>query len=334
MVPNSLSDPKYGKGINLIFDFPSLQTNLLNKLHEKKYINTNKLKGMQYQFEIFTSFDIEANPIDYIRKNIKQQDLSTKDENELKNYLKALEEESKLNAHRVIKDLYSTSASVLLELKNLYTNPNDTIDNFCSQMIKQGTSINEKFLNDSICKKPLRNVVSVHCIIEQFYFKYYSEKLLRPEFKDISQEKEIKDIITCIKRNDRAYPGIEVIRTALSKFMIRCGAGELDFASLLANYVFRDDFWPEGKLENEKKNLKEIITVDLDAGDGGEKKVKRFEIFIGSAFEFYRQLSDNSRGDGGSVLKTLPNKPAAPVKKTLVPPKGMGGLKSSTVQKK
>ncbi|OMJ76697.1 hypothetical protein SteCoe_23856 [Stentor coeruleus] len=281
LVKYYISNPEYGQGNDIFYDFDKIQNAILVEICKKKLINPEKLNFMHYQFELLNFTGENSSIITSIRANIKQEPLNAETVRMFERFFGNLYDEKRAIYPSELKNLYSSMDSVLISLKGNRENPYEKISDFCTKLIIGRTRQLSVYITDQVyilAKTELKNVINAYNIIESKYFEKFCKDKLKDKYKEKNQEEDIKMLIKDIASHKPLQcPELIDIRDAVMRFIIRCSAAELETKQPLTYYIKRPDFWCEDISDDKLDKLVE--------------ELKEKNIAISSCFHLYSSLN-------------------------------------------
>jgi hypothetical protein len=269
-----INNPNYGAGCEIIFDFDKLQNAILMEVSKKKFISISKLQFIHYQFELINLN--ESSIINDIRKNIKQEDLSTEKINVYKKFLSNMQKERPLEYSKNLRLIYSSMDNVMLYLKGRKEEKSRFLSTFCQQARSNRLSNYLTENNNPIGSTELKYIISVYNLIEVEYFQYFCNEMLSEKYKNEEQKFAISQFL--LRLENEKYPSVIELRDAVMRFLIRYSMANLNLNHYLSYYISRKDLW------REDLSYDKILCV--------EKEIHSRKIVISSSYCFYRLLNE------------------------------------------
>ncbi|CAG9325375.1 unnamed protein product [Blepharisma stoltei] len=241
----SFSNPIYGKGREIIYDFERMQKLLTKKLLLAKMIDTTRLDLIQYQFELLNTTSEESGLLLEIKEIIPQKALGAESLHSIELFFSELERSARMNYSMALKDIYTSFNYVICYLRYSKGKNDYSIRDFCKELNSSGISTH---LKDStrISEIKLEYVISLYQIVEARYFPF-TKGFINPEYKQVDKanlvEASIVELINMCDQRPQFYPTKFQIEDALMRFIIRNSTADLQPGDKLSTYISRYDFW-------------------------------------------------------------------------------------------
>ena len=250
------TNPAYGSGQDISFDFSSLETAAISPLKHCYYLDTSSLTFIQYHLELMNFQGKESGLISSLREKIGENE----DEKTFKEWLKAvMYKENKTQGERFGSYLRAVTGElemVMCLLKSDRFSRNEELKAACERLEVvryAGTLLDSGDLG----KVEVRHIVCLYDYLEVLYFPYMTQ-YVQLQFKDADDSglaKRTTDRVMTAAENGETLPYFEDIEKAYMKMIMRCLTADLKASDPQSLYIAKGDFWPSGTSEEAIENL-------------------------------------------------------------------------------
>lgn len=239
------TNPAYGLGLDLAFDFSTLQTAVIAPLKHCYYLDTSSLKFVQYHLELLSLQGAESGLIATLRDHIGENG----DVLSFSEWLKAIMyREQKSKGERLgpyLRELIGELEVLMCVLKPERINRSETIKSACERLAV--TKHCPKLLGGlDLASIELRLVVSLYEELEELYFPFMAQ-YVQTKYKEEDKTGVVERTVGRVMGeafSGTELPKVEDIEKAIMKLIIRCLSADLRPTDPLSLYLPRPDFWP------------------------------------------------------------------------------------------
>lgn len=239
------TNPAYGLGMDLAFDFSALQTAVIAPLKNCYYLDTSSLKFVQYHLELFSLQGAESGLIATLRDHIGEN----RDVLSFNEWLKAtMYREQKSKGERFgpyLRELIGELEILMCLIKSERISRSETIKSACERLAV--TKHCPKLLEGlDLASVELRLVVSLYEELEELYFPFMTQ-YVQTKYKEEDRTGVVERTVDRVMNeafSGTELPNVEDIERAMMKLIIRCLTADLRPTDSLSIYLPRPDFWP------------------------------------------------------------------------------------------
>lgn len=246
---------EYGKGVELVFNFERLQELLHRVFAKGKFLTTNNISFIHYQFEMLCSVSDTSDLISRIRSMVKQEEIPIEEAKRVVRNAVGTNETKEEQALELL-EIYEGLERLMCFLKHSSIAADTSIQSFAAE--HSSLELSSRLVQSTtLSQLPLSCIVSLFEILEIELFPTIQAHV-RAEYKSKSTETSqvIKEI------NWASLPSVEAARCAVLRLAVRLlVSGDLDSSQPLALYIVRPDFWnktSEKYIEAFAEQLKDI----------------------------------------------------------------------------
>jgi hypothetical protein len=239
------TNPAYGLGLDLAFDFSALQTAVLAPLKHCYYLDTSSLQFIQYHLELLNLQGTESGLIATLRDRIGPNE----DNTAFSEWLKAtMYREHKSQGERFgsyLRTLIGELEVLMCVLKSERINRTETFKSVCDRLA-MAKHCPVLLAGLDLASTEVRHVVSLYEELEELYFPRMKE-YVQKEYKEEDQTGMVERTVARVMSdafNGKELPEPEDIEKAIMKLIIRCLTADLRPTDFISLYIPRPDFWP------------------------------------------------------------------------------------------
>lgn len=263
----SASDPTYGKGISIYYDFEAIQFNLILKIIGKKLLSQNisHYQNVKFTGEVFSVQSRSSSHITDLRRLGLTDPIPNL--NDIQEKFKQIEASS-AKFYSVLRQVLGSLEKLMIFYKNLAVSK-ITIADYV-KMFKFNAISPHIEADEPIKSYDIGVIVSLYEWVETINTPY-TWRIIPNVFKLKSltdnDKKELDSLFKQIKEEKdtaRTMPTIQDIATAISRFAARClvldDENEPYFKphqDIMEWIVERDDVWPHSLMNEERVNLRQ-----------------------------------------------------------------------------
>ncbi|CAF3970527.1 unnamed protein product, partial [Rotaria sp. Silwood1] len=238
---------EYGKTKEVIYDYDEIEARLCNRINRIRSIDTANFNYFNYQFELYHQ-DISI--FNDIRRNIKQEQLSTDEKVKLQQYLR----NTKLDD---VRQFLGSLDYVFTYYRHATGRPTtSTLKESVKALIHNTSHLHSYILNE---KQPFANiqlkyVINLYELIEELVFDEVMKNYVKQELTtDVCvNEEEKENIIGQFIRSTYMLDNIpqqlkdpRVWLSVLKRLIIRVITANIDLNVPMQIYIERTDLWNE-----------------------------------------------------------------------------------------
>ncbi|UJR36511.1 hypothetical protein I4U23_029232 [Adineta vaga] len=237
---------QYGKSQDIIYDFEEIELTLRNMIGCLPLIDTEKLRFLNYQFELYSENTALINDV---RRRIKQELFKENERMKLKNLINSMQNDDMLHYLGSLDYVFT----YLRNMDDGITNESVTIQTFVEKYIRSSAC-----LNDHVLQRPpfavihLKYIIDLYELIEESVFdhvvRHFVKATLTEESFDIDQRNTLvkqfsemtfkKETIALSLRDIHAWIGI------LKRLMVRVLSNvNVSLDVPIQIYLERTDLW-------------------------------------------------------------------------------------------
>jgi hypothetical protein len=237
---------QYGKSKDIIFDYEEIEITLRNMIGCLPLIDTEKLRFLNYQFELYSE---NTSLINDVRRSIKQEFLKEDERIKLKNLINSIQNDDILHYLGSLDYVFT----YLRNIDEETTNNSMTIQTFVEKYIRSSAC-----LNDNVVHRPpfatinLKYIIDLYELIEESTFdqvlRHYVKQNLAEESFSTEQRKTLikefsdltfkKETISTSLQNIQSWIGI------LKRLMVRVLSNtNVSLDVPIQIYLERTDLW-------------------------------------------------------------------------------------------
>ncbi|CAF3343766.1 unnamed protein product [Rotaria socialis] len=252
---------KYGKSKDIIYDYEEIEITLRNMISCLPLIDTEKLRFLNYQFELYSE---NTSLINDVRKRIRQESLTQNEKIKLKNLINSMQNDDVLHYLGSLDYVFT----YLRNIDDETTNNMLTIQSFVEKYVRSSVC-----LNDNVLQRPpfatinLKYIIDLYELIEEIAFdqvlRHYIKQNLTEEFfkseerlniiKQFSDFTFRKETIASSLQNIHSWIGI------LKRLMVRVLSNvSVSLDVPIQIYLERTDLWTGNITEGD------IQTIDVN----------------------------------------------------------------------
>jgi hypothetical protein len=243
---------QYGKSKDIIYDYEEIEITLRNMIGCLPLIDTEKLRFLNYQFELYSE---NTSLINDVRKHIKQEFLKENEKIKLKNLINSMPNDDILHYLGSLDYVFT----YLRNIDEETTNNSITIQTFVEQYIRSSAC-----LNDNVLQRPpfatinLKYIIDLYVLVEECAYdkvlRHYIKQNLTEESFSNDQRKNIikqfsdmtykKGTISSSLQNIHSWIGI------LKRLIVRVLSNvNVSLDVPIQIYLERTDLWTENITE-------------------------------------------------------------------------------------
>ena len=249
---------QYGKGKDMIYDYEEIEITLRNLISGLQLIDTEKMRFLNYQFELYSE---NTSLINDVRSRVKQEPLKDNERSKLKNLLAGMQNDELLHYLGSLDYVFT----YLRNIDDEANNPSLTIQAFVEKYIRSNAS-----LNDHVVQRPpfatihLRYIISLYELIEESAFDqvlrhYVKQGLAEESFSAEQQELRISEFSKNSYRNPRTSAPLQTIDPwigILKRLMVRVLSNvNVSLDVPIQMYLERTDLWTGDITENDLQSF-------------------------------------------------------------------------------
>ncbi|CAF4175985.1 unnamed protein product, partial [Rotaria sordida] len=242
---------EYGKTKEVIYDYDEIETRLCNRINRIRSIDTENFNYFNYQFELYHQ---EVSLFNDIRRNIKQEQMSTDEKTKLQQFLK----NTKMND---VRQFLGSLDYVFTYFRHATGRPpTSTLKESVKVLIHNTSHLHSYILNE---QQPFGNiqvkyVINLYELIEELVFdeimKNYVKQELTTDVCINEEEKEniIGQFICSTYMLDNIPQQLKDPRVWLSvlkRLIIRVITANIDLNVPMQIYMQRTDLWNEDLIQ-------------------------------------------------------------------------------------
>lgn len=220
----AVNSPEYGSGAEVAYDWSALEKQVRSAMEQAVWVDTKQLKMMVYLGEFLSPVSEHSAALIEVRLKVPQQPLSP----ELSQLLGKREKQELRRLLGLLEQAFLT----LLARDCCATAPISTLlEQDCAYPVLTST--------------PVKCIVALYERLEDLAFPS-----LRPSFP-LTSSPHIPAIAKVIVTNRQLYEGLGEIKTAIRRFLLRCGGSRgVDEAKAASEVIGRGDYWSESVEES------------------------------------------------------------------------------------
>ncbi len=237
---------QYGKSKDIIYDYEEIEITLRNMIGCLPLIDTDKLRFLNYQFELYSE---NTSLINDVRKRIKQEFLKENERIKLKNLINSMPNDDILHYLGSLDYVFT----YLRNIDEETTNNSITIQTFVEQYIRSSAC-----LNDNVLQRPpfatihLKYIIDLYELIEESAFDqvlrhYIKQNLTEESFSPVQQRTLVGDFskMTFEKKTislslQNIHPWIGILKRLIVRVLSNINVS-LDVPIQI--YLERTDLW-------------------------------------------------------------------------------------------
>ncbi|CAF4176985.1 unnamed protein product, partial [Rotaria sp. Silwood2] len=245
---------QYGKSRDIIYDYEEIEITLRNMISCLPLIDTEKLRFLNYQFELYSE---NTSLINDVRTRIKQESLKQNEKAKLKNLVNGMQNDDILHYLGSLDYVFT----YLRNIDSETTNDSLTIQSFVENYIRSSVC-----LNDNVLQRPpfatvnLKYIIDLYELIEETAFdkvlRHYIKQNLTEELFAIEQRQSLirkfsdmtfkKETIAPSLKNINSWIGI------LKRLMVRVLSNvNVSLDAPIQIYLERTDLWTGNIIESD-----------------------------------------------------------------------------------
>jgi len=168
-IERGLSDPRYGMGLEVFYDFEQINKDIYAQFIQKKYVNWEKIRKVIFHGETFCE---ESLLLEEVQANLPQQSIANSI-NELKQFFDAKKKETKSDYGDFLRKIYISLETILIYAKNAkISDPTITLKDFSKSLNTKKIYL-DIFGESLIAEFSLENIIELYEYVEKNYFPYY-----------------------------------------------------------------------------------------------------------------------------------------------------------------
>jgi hypothetical protein len=251
---------QYGKGKDIIYDYEEIEMTLRNMISSLVLIDTDKLRFLNYQFELYGQ---NTSLINDVRARVKQQQLTNDDRDKLHRLVLGMNNDDILNYLGSLDYVFTYLRNSVSE----NASPTTTIQTFVEHHIHSHAC-----LNDSVLRRPpfstiqLQYIIDLYEMIEENAFDQVLRAYVKKELvEETFNEEERERVLTVFSRKTfqketiaETLKSIESWISMLKRLMIRVLNANISLDVPLQLYLERTDLW------SDRVNDADLATFQVD----------------------------------------------------------------------
>ncbi|CAF1340047.1 unnamed protein product [Adineta steineri] len=250
----------YGKGKDIIYDYEEIEMTLRNMISSLVLIDTDKIRFLNYQFELYGE---NTSLINDVRARIKQQQLPIDERTKLKYLLIKMNNDDILNYLGSLDYVFTYLRNSVLENATEIT----TIQTFVEYHIHSYTCLNENILRrPPFSLIQLQFIIDLYEMIEEHAFDqvlrtYVKKELVEETFTDEEQQRVLTIFSQKTFENEKIADTLKDIDNwiaMLKRLMIRVLNANVSLETPLQLYLERTDLW------NDRVSYIDLETFQVD----------------------------------------------------------------------
>ncbi|CAM2726708.1 unnamed protein product [Rotaria socialis] len=238
---------QYGKGRDIIYDYEEIEITLRNMISSLALIDTEKLRFLNYQFELYGE---NTSLINDVRARIKQQQMTNDERIKLQRLLRAMSNDDILNYLGSVDYVFTYLRNSVPETASETT----TIQTFVENHIHSYAC-----LNDNILSRPpfstiqLQYIIDLYETIEENAFDkvlraYVKKELTEETFTDEERERVRREFSRMTFEKEtiaKTLKSVDSWISMLRRLMIRVLNANISLDVPLQLYLERTDLWSD-----------------------------------------------------------------------------------------
>jgi len=272
----SHSNPDYGRGCEVLYDYQELETHLSEQLQDPVLLAVDPLRLVQYQFELQNLDSSESSVISELRALIPQKVLTNETGQGLFRTLMSVRDRAGFDFPKELRRIYSSLEYLLSCLKTIQGDL--TLSALCSHLDPAKV---HPVLSSDLGRLGLEYIVGIYEEVEERYFPYL-RSFVRREYVREMDRIAMGEVVKRVEEwsSSEENVSLPVLRQVVLRLISRCLTGEANPSLYLEMYITRPDFWPEDVGEAERLEFAHLLeTVPLACSlqlyDGLAEAVKR-----------------------------------------------------------
>ncbi|CAF4279596.1 unnamed protein product [Rotaria sp. Silwood2] len=238
---------EYGKTKEIIYDYDEIETRLCNRINRIQSINTENFNYFNYQFELYHQ---EVSLFNDIRRNIKQEQISTDEQAKLQQYLRNTKMDD-------VRQFLGSLDYVFTYLRHATDRSStSTLKQSVQALIHNTSHLHSYILNEQqpFANIQLKYVINLYELIEELVFDEIMKNYVKQELTTdvcINEEEEknfIEQFIHSTYMLDNISQQLKDPRVWLSvlkRLIIRVITANIDLNVSMQIYIVRTDLWNE-----------------------------------------------------------------------------------------
>ncbi|CAF1490875.1 unnamed protein product, partial [Adineta ricciae] len=237
----------YGKGNDFIYDYEEIEMTLRNMISSLVLIDTDKLRFLNYQFELYGE---NTSLINDVRARIKQYQLSNEERTKLQHLVEEMSPDDTLNYLGSLDYVFTYLRNSITE----HATGTTTIQTFVEYHIHSYACLNENILRrPPFSMIQLQYIIDLYEMIEEKAFDrvlrpYVKKELAEETFTD-DERQRVLDVFTrtTFEKDTIAVPlkNIDNWIAMLKRLMIRVLNANVSLETPLQLYLERTDLWSD-----------------------------------------------------------------------------------------
>ncbi|UJR16715.1 hypothetical protein I4U23_003615, partial [Adineta vaga] len=238
---------QYGKSKDIIYDYEEIETTLRNMISPLVLIDTDKLRFLNYQFELYGE---NTSLINDVRARIKQQQLPNDERIKLQRLLSTMNNDDILNYLGSLDYVFTYLRNSISENATETT----SIQLFVEHHIHSYTCLNENILRrPPFSAIQLRYIIDLYEMIEETAFDqvlraYIKKELVEETFTDEERHRVLTGFSRMTFEKDNIADPLKSIDnwiSMLKRLMIRVLNANVSLETPLQYYLERTDLWSD-----------------------------------------------------------------------------------------
>ena len=238
---------QYGKSKDIIYDYEEIEFTLRNQIGRLPLIDTEKLRFLNYQFELYSENNSLINDV---RRRVKQQFLNENERSKLRNLIRGMQNDDILHYLGSLDYVFTYLRNIDDETTN---HTSMTIQAFVEKSIRSSAC-----LNDNVLQRPpfatitLKYIIDLYELIEESAFdqvlRHYIKQNLAEEFFSVEERtNRIKRFSDCTFKKETITPSLKNIDPwigILKRLMVRVLSNtNISVDVPIQLYLERTDLW-------------------------------------------------------------------------------------------
>ncbi|CAF3395094.1 unnamed protein product [Rotaria sp. Silwood1] len=245
---------QYGKSRDIIYDYEEIEITLRNMISCLPLIDTEKLRFLNYQFELYSE---NTSLINDVRTRIKQEPLKQNEKVKLKNLINSMQNDDILHYLGSLDYVFT----YLRNIDDETTNDSLTIQSFAENYIRSSVC-----LNDNVLQRPpfatinLKYIIDLYELIEEIAFDkilrhYIKQNLTEESFAIEQRQTLIRKFSDMTFKKETIAPSLKNIDSwigILKRLMVRVLSNiNVSLDVPIQIYLERTDLWTGNIIESD-----------------------------------------------------------------------------------
>ncbi|CAF3287398.1 unnamed protein product, partial [Rotaria sp. Silwood2] len=242
---------EYGKTKEVIYDYDEIETRLCNRINRIRLIDTENFNYFNYQFELYHQ---DVSLFNDIRRNIKQEQISTDEKVKLQQYLRNTKMDD-------VRQFLGSLDYVFTYFRHATGRPTtSTLKKSVKILIHNTSDLHSYILNEQypFANIPLKYVINLYELIEELVFDEVMRNYVKQELiTDVCVNEEEKENIIgqfvgstyMLDNISQQLKDPRVWLSVLKRLIIRVITANIDLNVSMQIYIERTDLWNEDLIQ-------------------------------------------------------------------------------------